>query len=101
MIELRRIQEKESKKESKDECLKKGFVFINAQQYIYEVYKNRTLIFDSMERNVLVIPAELNELPVSGVISLNGLGCHFSFRDYVITLKNIADELVDLQGKAL
>jgi chemotaxis protein histidine kinase CheA len=101
MIELRRIQEKESKKESKDECLKKGFVFINAQQYIYEVYKNRTLIFDSMERNVLVIPAELDELPVSGVISLNGLGCHFSFRNYVITLKNIADELVDLQGKAL
>ena len=54
-----------------------------------------------MERTVLVLPTELGELPVVGITTLNGLRYKFMFKNGIITLKNGADEPVDLEGNAL
>lgn len=101
IADLKRLQEKDRRKVKKSEMKNQGYVFINAKQYNYEVYKSRTLIFDDTERTVLVIPAELDERAVSGVTSINGLRYQFHYRDNIITLSNGSGELVGLDGKEL
>ncbi|SCY15403.1 hypothetical protein SAMN05192588_1410 [Nonlabens sp. Hel1_33_55] len=101
IAELKRIQEKEARKVKKSDVKDQGYVFINAQQYNYEVYKNRSLIYDATERTVLVLPTELDGRAVTGTTTINGLRYKFNFKNNIITLQNGAGELVDLEGNLL
>ncbi|KQC33155.1 hypothetical protein AAU57_07395 [Nonlabens sp. YIK11] len=101
IAELKKLQDREARKVKKTDVKSQGYVFINAQQYTYEVYKSRTLVYDAMERTVLVLPMEVDDRPVSGTVSISGLRYQFNLKNNIITLKNGAGELVDLEGNKL
>ncbi len=77
------------------------FICINAQQYLFEIYKSRTLIYDATHRNILTIEEELTDQPATGNVVINGSDCTYSYKNYILTLYNNQGEIVDVAGRAL
>lgn len=84
-----------------DAAIESNTVFFSGEQCTYKVYSDKTFIYDSSDKTIMILDKPLANEPKNGTTMLKGDTYSFEFDGLSLVLKNSNGMLINKDGNLL